>query len=69
MSKRRAIPIGAKPRGPCPVCHQGFRAMTDAMWENVWKEHLRLSERHKKYLAVTSRVANGKGFPQSPSAI
>jgi hypothetical protein len=38
--------------------------MTDAMWENVWKEHLGLSERHKKYLAVANRVADGKAFPQ-----
>ncbi|MGA2632436.1 MAG: hypothetical protein ABSG54_19755 [Terriglobia bacterium] len=43
--------VHRKSRAPCPVCHQGFRAATDAEWVWRWKFH-QLSERHKKYVAL-----------------
>jgi hypothetical protein len=46
--------IGAKPRDPCPVCHQGFRPATDRQWEQRWNGHLRGSLRHKKYLELAN---------------
>jgi hypothetical protein len=57
MQRKRKLPIGERPRGPCPVCHQGFRPATDAQWEYRWGNHIRFSKRHKKYLEIASRRA------------
>jgi hypothetical protein len=48
----KGLSSGAKERGPCPVCNQGFRPATDKEWKQRWSYHLLLSERHKKYLAL-----------------
>lgn len=56
MQHKRRLPIGERPRGPCPLCHQGFRPATDAEWKHRWTYHL-LSERHKKYLEIASQRA------------
>ncbi len=44
-----------KPRGPCPVCNQGFSPATDRQWAQRWNYHLLMSERHKKYVALASK--------------
>ena len=51
MRKRKEA-VGAKPRGSCTVCHQGFAKATDAQFRQRWAYHLMSSERHKKYLAL-----------------
>jgi len=48
----KRLPLGAKERGPCPVCNQGFRPATNKEWKQRWSYHLFFSERHKKYLAL-----------------
>jgi len=55
MPRKRRLPVSARPRGACPVCHQGFRPATDAQWEQRWGYHIRFSERHKRYLGIASR--------------
>lgn len=47
--------IGAKPRGPCPVCNKGFSPATDREWEERWGGHLRASLRHKKCLELANK--------------
>ncbi len=49
--------IDAKPRGPCPVCHQGFSSATDREWEHRWTYHLFFSLRHKRYLELANKPA------------
>jgi hypothetical protein len=48
----RHLPIDAKPRGACPVCHQVFNPATDRQGAQRWIYHLSMSERHKKYVAL-----------------
>ncbi len=50
--KRKRESLGAKPRGPCPICHQGFDKATDQEFRHRWSYHLMFSERHKRYLAL-----------------
>ncbi|HEX3093507.1 MAG TPA: hypothetical protein VHW72_12835 [Candidatus Angelobacter sp.] len=59
MQKRKEA-VGAKPRGSCAVCHQGFAKATDEQFKNRLAYHLMFSERHKKYLALQT--------PQSDNA-
>jgi len=51
----RHLPIDAKPRGSCSVCHQGFSPATDRQWEHRWSYHLLFSLRHKKYLELANK--------------
>jgi hypothetical protein len=60
--------IGAKPRGACPVCNQGFRPATDRQWEQRWSYHLRMSERHKKYMALVRGSNIGVAHVEPPPA-
>ncbi len=57
MRRKRKLPMDAKPRGPCPVCHYWFAPATDREWEHRRSYHVMFSERHKKYLALP--VAGG----------
>jgi len=53
---RLGPPAGAKPRGPCATCRQGFSPATDAQWKQRWQYHVLLSERHKKYVQLSAKV-------------
>lgn len=61
--------IDAKPRGPCPVCHQGFSPATDREWGHRWSYRLLFSLRHKQYLELAnkpSRIILRPWPPQTP---
>jgi len=68
MPRKRAIPAGAV-RRQCPICHQFFGPMTDALFEVNWRQHITMSERHKRYLALAARQVlerAGRGNPPMP---
>ncbi len=52
------------PRGPCPVCNQGFDPATDAEWAHRWNYHLLFSERHKKYERLKAAGVAGTATTQ-----
>jgi hypothetical protein len=49
QNKKR--PQGAKPRGSCAVCHQGFADATDEEFKRRYVSHLG-SLRHSRYLEL-----------------
>lgn len=71
----RHLPIDAKTRGPCPVCHQGFSPATDREWDHRWSYHLLFSLRHKQYLELASKPPSPpsriilRPWPQAPSPV
>jgi len=63
--------VYSKPRGLCPVCHQGFSPATDREWEHRWSYHLLFSLRHKRYSELANKPATHIILrpwpPQAPS--
>jgi hypothetical protein len=41
-------------RRECPVCHQGFKPMTQRLFDWIWRSHLD-SIRHRRYVALAEQ--------------